>query len=392
MNGNYLISQREKGVYYQVGEVVTSSKIHALQTATTQKLPVRWNFFDQEFDSVQWNIAPLNLNLIELYRKRAKELRDSYKYLIFWYSGGSDSWTALRAFIDQNIFPDEILVSVPKKFIDADLTSLTHFDRSSENTLAEWKFQIEPNLIWIKQHCPQIKITINDWSEKLINDLPIDSWHAHSGLYNFQTMSKFDTAPHIAQEHSKYSERGSVGIITGQDKPQVTILDNKFYLYFIDILAGISPQKDGQTLERFYWSSSCIDILRAQSWLLYEYFLTHPGMIATIEIPRKKFENKIVYDDLVRNIVYRQWTETNSKSPFFYVRKNKFSLNTETSYVYLEKYKNSRLVTSWKSQLADYSSSIDDQYHIHIDDKFDGFSNFISKFYFVGNILNEDPV
>jgi len=391
-NNDYLTSQRENGVYYQVGESFTSSKIHALQLATSQNITPRWNFFNQEFDSVPWDIAPSDLNLTELYRRRARELRDKYNYLILWYSGGSDSWTALRAFIDQGIYPDEILVSIPKDFIDKDLSSINSRDISSENSLAEWNLQIEPNLIWLGNHYPQIKITISDWSTRLTSDMSVDAWHGGAGMYNFQTMAKFNSISSISADHSKLSENHSVGIITGQDKPQVTVRDNKFYLYFIDVLAGITPQTAGQTLERFYWSPDCIDILRAQAWLMYEYFLTHPKMLGTIEIPRKHFERKIEYDDIARHIVYSQWSDTNSKSPFFYVRKNAYSLNSETSYVYLEKYKSDRLITSWKSQTIDYASSIDKKYHTYVNGKLDGFTGFISKFYLIGNMKNENNV
>jgi len=46
----------------------------------------------------------------ELKKQRAQEIRDRYSYVRLWYSGGSDSQTALNSFVKNNIHLDEIVV------------------------------------------------------------------------------------------------------------------------------------------------------------------------------------------------------------------------------------------------------------------------------------------
>ena len=42
-------------------------------------------------------------------RTRALQLRDTYPYIKFWFSGGNDSTTALNVFLKNNIHIDEII-------------------------------------------------------------------------------------------------------------------------------------------------------------------------------------------------------------------------------------------------------------------------------------------
>jgi len=65
--------------------------------------------FDKEYDAYDWNIEPSE-SFNTLCKYRAEQLRDQYDYLRFWYSGGSDSHTALLAFVENNVHIDEIVV------------------------------------------------------------------------------------------------------------------------------------------------------------------------------------------------------------------------------------------------------------------------------------------
>lgn len=64
--------------------------------------------FLNEFDSVDWKTEPTE-SMKTLCKQRAQQLRDSYDYLILYNSGGSDSTTVLNAFLDNNIFVDEVV-------------------------------------------------------------------------------------------------------------------------------------------------------------------------------------------------------------------------------------------------------------------------------------------
>ena len=88
------------GGYYKVGQEKFVSKILAAIKATELKLPMTWHFHDDVFAKVK---PTGQISLKELYKERALQLREKYDYLILNYSGGSDSWTILNTFLENNI-------------------------------------------------------------------------------------------------------------------------------------------------------------------------------------------------------------------------------------------------------------------------------------------------
>jgi hypothetical protein len=77
-------------------------------TAPTQTF---FHFYDQQFASIRVDQEP-EQTMESLLKERALELRGTYKYLRLWLSGGSDSMTALHAFVSNNIPVDEIVVHI----------------------------------------------------------------------------------------------------------------------------------------------------------------------------------------------------------------------------------------------------------------------------------------
>ena len=61
----------------------------------------------EAFDNVEWDKEPEE-SWEDMLHIRAQQIRDSNNYVRIWYSGGADSHTMLKAFIDNNIWPDEI--------------------------------------------------------------------------------------------------------------------------------------------------------------------------------------------------------------------------------------------------------------------------------------------
>ena len=70
---------------------------------------IYFNWYEQLFNQFEFQIEPIE-SYSELLRQRAQELRDRYGYIRLWFSGGSDSTSALNAFIDNDIHLDEIIV------------------------------------------------------------------------------------------------------------------------------------------------------------------------------------------------------------------------------------------------------------------------------------------
>ena len=59
------------------------------------------------YDNYDWTVEPKG-SWNDVLKEHAQELRDTYKYIRLWYSGGSDSQTVLNTFINNGIHLDEI--------------------------------------------------------------------------------------------------------------------------------------------------------------------------------------------------------------------------------------------------------------------------------------------
>ena len=70
---------------------------------------VYFNWYEHLFSQFDFHIEPTE-SYSDLVKQRAQELRNRYGYIRLWFSGGSDSVSALNAFINNGIHLDEIIV------------------------------------------------------------------------------------------------------------------------------------------------------------------------------------------------------------------------------------------------------------------------------------------
>ena len=101
-------NQKTKFGFYQVGNRTTFSKIEAIEWQQQLKFFPQWNFNEDIFSSYNWKIEPIE-TLDELYARRARQIRDTYDYVVVCYSGGADSSNVLDTFVKNNIHVDEVL-------------------------------------------------------------------------------------------------------------------------------------------------------------------------------------------------------------------------------------------------------------------------------------------
>ena len=89
----------DKFGYYKVGDFKTYSKIEAIEISNKLKTPSQWYFNENVYSKINWLEEP-SVDLWELYKQRARQIRENYDYVVLWYSGGSDSHNMLNAWID----------------------------------------------------------------------------------------------------------------------------------------------------------------------------------------------------------------------------------------------------------------------------------------------------
>ena len=90
MNSNIQIYSPDKFGFYRVGEYQTYSRIEAIEYATKNKKDIHWNYNDEVFSKVDFS-RDIDISLDELYKLRCRQIRNSYDYIVLFYSGGSDS-------------------------------------------------------------------------------------------------------------------------------------------------------------------------------------------------------------------------------------------------------------------------------------------------------------
>lgn len=216
------------GVYTVNGKAFTD-KIEAILEANQTGADIAWDFHQDRFRKIDWWKEP-EISLRELYKIRAQQIRDEYDYIVIMFSGGADSTNVLHSFISNNIYVEEIVAGVP-------LSGLRNFkattDQSSNNNASEWLLTTMPHLHEVAMLHPNIKISINDFFETML-EFKTDEWLYHSSDFIHPTTTaryKLDNLTHI----KKLAEQGKkIAIVYGVDKPAVNFWEGKFVCSIFD--------------------------------------------------------------------------------------------------------------------------------------------------------------
>ena len=190
---------------------------------------VYFHWFDDAFARLNVAVEPLQTH-DELCRQRAQELRDTYRYLRLWFSGGADSQTALDSFINNNIHLDEIIVTTyPDNVNGSDPT------KTSDREVA---IAAIPALNRIKDKLTQTKITF-----LLATPNDISDWF--NGATDPDKISGFDSLGANVSFNIDMGWAWSVKLrdpdpldfcdILGGSKVMLWKNKNQWYFYFVDV-------------------------------------------------------------------------------------------------------------------------------------------------------------
>jgi hypothetical protein len=270
-----------------------------------------WNNFDRSLLG--------KIGLKELYKQRAQMLRDKYDYLILYYSGGSDSWTVLNTFLENNIKLDCIYVRWPKKAENTYTPNTVN--RTAFNFMSEWDFVLKKDLEWLAQAHPGIRIEVADWADninpKYFND---DIFSTQNHMYsaaNLLRMQKFSQLEIDLLDSGK-----RVGEIWGIDKPIIIeFADGKVGMQFKDEIISVGQAYHGNPdgPEFFYWSPEFPLLCMEQAYQCFLFYKANPPLRSIVANTnwKKMFSNRMFVDHramyadytqhLTRKIVYPDW-------------------------------------------------------------------------------------
>lgn len=137
--------------HWVVGNKHIYNQLEAWEEITATGNAYRFYFYDHVYDRHDWSVEPKQ-SWDELVLHRCLQLRQKYRKLSLWYSGGRDSHHVLRSFAKNNIPIDELL--------------LLHWKMNPVRTAEYYNWQL-PLAKKYKEINPNVKITTVDVDSKV---------------------------------------------------------------------------------------------------------------------------------------------------------------------------------------------------------------------------------
>jgi hypothetical protein len=274
----YPYLSKDKFGFYQIDDFKSYSKVETIEAARKINKPnsVYWNFNDHEFSNYNWKIEPAE-SIKQLYQHRARQIRERYDYVVIWWSGGADSYTMLKAFVDEGLFVDE-LATFHNHTGDGNWDSYLN---------SEVKQVAIPLAEKILENSPNTKFRLVDHF-----DYQPDLYNVDDNKFDFLYKANAVFSPNqLARRYIREKEKDyldlfaqgkKVCFVWGMDKPRITQVNGKYAMLFVDILDNcVNPET--QRLDRawendefFYWSPDSCDLLCKQGHIVKNYLRNVP--------------------------------------------------------------------------------------------------------------------
>lgn len=309
---------------YRVGDAVFYSKLQAIEAMQRTGTHLHWDFNEAVYNSYDWTKEP-ETNILELYRRRAQQLRDQYDYIILNYSGGADSQTVLEAFVDNDIKLDEVVSHVNYQATG-----------DASNFLNSEAFRVAiPQIKQVQERCPDLQHRILD-----MTDLTVDYFSGSEPRFDWiYEMNMFFTPNCVARESLVMKipewrdrvDRGQrVCMLWGHDKPRILHINGKFVFRFIDLIDSAATVKSlsGQqpyTDELFFWSPDLPEIVIKQAHMIRRYLQGNVAELPFVSTEKSDLAyrevNGVKYwlnNHGVHSVIYPRWnieTFSAGKSP-----------------------------------------------------------------------------
>ena len=310
--------------FYTVGDTYkTYSKLEAILEMRRSGIHLDWNFNREIFSSYDWTKEP-QISLNELYRQRAQQIRNSYDYVVIFYSGGADSWNILNTFLSNDIQVDEIAHCWSLK---GDNDYFSYFNEEI------YKVAI-PTTLKIQENHPDIKHRIID-----ITDMVNDTYSTPEQGFDFIYYTNNLITPnglarsYLREKIDDYRRLIDAGkrvvFVWGTEKPRLTLHDGRYHCFFLDMfdnavssrIQWLSNDK-GYFDELFYWSPDAAPLIIKQCHVLKKFLdragPDHPWIdTSTTDFGQLRNHPAYITADGLHSLIYPGWdisTFTNGKN------------------------------------------------------------------------------
>lgn len=202
--------------YYTVGSSITFEKLDAIKLSEHTGHHIEYHVPEFLLQHPM-HIEP-KPDMWTLCIAHAQRIRNTYDYIRFWYSGGSDSHYMLKVFLAAGVYIDEIIMvkcGIPGTDWEIDDVAVK-------------------NLNIIKEQIPNTKIRIET---KTLDDYydTDDFWFDKN--VELGRASKCITYLRLNEELESinlYPSHGRTVNVVGIDKPKICYVNKRWYTYFID--------------------------------------------------------------------------------------------------------------------------------------------------------------
>lgn len=336
--------------YYTNDGKQFTSKLKAFKYCNDTGAKLRFYYNDDVYSQINWKQEP-PLPLESYYLQQAQRLRDTYDYLILFYSGGYDSTNILETFYYNNIKIDKIVIQAAQSRDPDSESDMNHNGEIYLNafpTIEKLGLSGITQVIDHSQYYTDItKLHVYSYG---------DEWTDHVGAW---------FSPHhwIWQDIEKIilpKTYKNVGLIFGKDKPG--FFANKdgvpgFSFRDMSVMSYIYKSlNENVDIVNFYWDPNFTDIIVKQLHILRRYAIEYRE--------RNDMQNIPAIDNIIYNLK-NPLTFKSQKSPSNLISKRDHFLNVSTT----------------GSNIEDFYVAGIRHMRKHVDVKVNGLKPVFSKFY-----------
>jgi hypothetical protein len=309
------LSKDPKLGFYKINEKIFWDKTSALIEGSRANLnfdSIKWNFNDDIFSKTNWISEPPG-DIRELYKIRARQLREKYDYIILNLSGGGDSTTVLYSFIQAGLFIDEVVVRHAAAGTNNHSPNYRNFNPANE--FSEFEYAAKPILNWLGNVSPKTKITIHDFSKDILDKNLV--WDENFIFWTGDYITpgcivRYNHATNL--EHLQTFDKGKkIGIIFGIDKPRITLYDENLYCYFVDrpvhsaFPVSVNNGFTNIDVELFYWTPDLPELIVKQCHLIKRWFEMPNNQRLSFMLDfwwQSSNINRTTYESIAKSIIY----------------------------------------------------------------------------------------
>lgn len=264
-----MFSSADKFGYYTVGDRKTYSKFEAIQWQQSSGLFPEWNFNKFIYENVNWKVEP-NIDLWTLYKERARQIRETYDYVVLWYSGGSDSHNLLSAWIDADLKIDEIAATWNYE-VTGDLQN--HYNAEITNVVL-------PDIERLQKAGFDFKFRLVDSGKNIVelfSDFNLDFEYFVNRHFSLNNPARHTLREKVDDYRNMIAAGKKLCFVWGLEKPTLYYDNGRYYTQFTDqfdnVIGPYVQQRASQGWydEAFYWSPDMPSITVKQAHILKNF-------------------------------------------------------------------------------------------------------------------------